>query len=109
MIDGSYVQLTKAELKFAVVPRKIVHIRQIPVKRFQDMPFGLYVTAFLDNGYVQDETISNQDTFLKNRWLTGYGLGVNIITIYDRLIRIELARNHLGQNGIYFHSSLPIR
>ena len=109
VIDGSYVQLPKAELKFALVPRRIVHIKQIPVKRFQDMPFGLYLTAFLDNGYVQDETISNQDTFLKNRWLTGYGLGVNIITIYDRLVRIELARNHLGQNGIYFHSSLPIR
>lgn len=108
-IDGSYTQLTKAEIKYAIVPRKIIHIKQIPFKRFQDMPFGLYVTAFVDNGYVQDNTISNQDTFLKNTWLTGYGVGINFITIYDRLVRIEYARNHLGQGGIYFHSKFPIR
>ena len=109
VVDGSFIHMTKAEFKFALVPYRFIHIKQIPFKKFQDMPFGLYLSAFIDTGYIQDNTINNQDILLKDQWLTGYGIGLNLIAFYDRLLRIEFARNHLGDNGIYFHSSVPIR
>lgn len=109
LIDGSYVQMTKAELKFAVIPRKIVHLKEIPLKWFRDFPLGVYLTAFTDFGYVSDNFFNNQDQFLKNKLLTGYGLGLNFISFYDTLLRVEWARNHLGQNGVFLHTSVQIK
>lgn len=108
-IDGSFIHMTKAEWKFALIPYRFIHIKQIPFSQFQDMPFGLYLTAFCDLGYISDKTINNSDTYLKDKWLTGYGVGLNLISFYDRLLRIEFSTNHFGESGIFFHSSLPIR
>ena len=108
-IDGSYIMMTKSEWKFAILPRKIYHLPQIPFRKFQDFPLGVYLSAFCELGYVSDRTFNNQDRYLKNKWLLGYGTGLNIIGIYDMLLRVEYSRNHLGQGGIYLHSSVPIK
>lgn len=108
-IDGSFVNMTKFELKYAIVPRSMFHLEGIPFKRFQDMPFGLYLSAFGDFGYIADESFNDQDAFLKDKLLTGYGLGLNVIGIYDFLLRIEYARNHLAEGGLYLHASVPIK
>lgn len=108
-IDGTTINLNKVELKYAVFPRKIVHVRQIPFKKFQDLPLGVYVALFGENGNVWDRSISNSDTFLKNRALYGYGIGLHLITFYDNLIRMEVAGNHLNQWGFNFHAIVPIK
>lgn len=106
---GTYVNLNKAELKFAIVPRRIVHLSFLPLKRFQDTPFGLYLTGFADTGYVYDKSFNHQDSFLTNRWLLGYGLGLNVIGFYDMLLRVEYSRNHLGLGGFYLNGTVPIK
>ncbi len=108
-IDGSFVGMAKAELKFAIIPYQFVHVKHIPIKCFQDMPLGMYLTAYADLGYVGDETSSNFDTYLKNQALMGYGFGLNLIGLYDMLLRVEYSRNHLGQGGFFFHSNIPIK
>ena len=108
-ISGSYVNMTKAEVKYAVLPRKTYHLKFIPIRQFQDILFSAYLTAFIDAGYVSDNTFNNQNQFLKDRLLTGYGVGLNVVWFYDRLVRIEVARNHMGETGIYLHGRLPIK
>ncbi|MEM6262108.1 MAG: BamA/TamA family outer membrane protein [Bacteroidota bacterium] len=108
-IDGSYVQMTKAEWKYALFPRQMVHADWVPFKRFQDFPFGVYLTAYTDVAYVSDQTISNFDNTFKDRWLTGFGVGLNIIGIYDNLLRLEYSWNHLQEGGFFLHGSVSIR
>ncbi|MEM6628644.1 MAG: BamA/TamA family outer membrane protein [Bacteroidota bacterium] len=108
-IDGSWVGMAKGELKFALVPYQTINLKMIPIKMFQQMPFGAYLSSYADFGYVEDRTTSNFDNTLKGQGLFGYGLGINFIGFYDMMLRIEYSRNHLGEDGIYFHSSLPIR
>ena len=108
-IDGTFVNLTKFEFKYAILPRRIFHLEDIPFKRFQDMPLGIYLSAFGDFGYIADESFNDQDAFLKDKLLTGYGLGLNVIGIYDFLLRIEYARNHLAGQGVYLHATVPIK
>lgn len=107
-IDGTFIFINKAEIKFALLPRKIRHSNLIPFKKFQDFPLGIYLGSFAEGGYVADRSINNQDTFLKNKLLYGYGMGIQIISFYDYLIRMEVARNHLGQIGFNFHAVVPI-
>jgi outer membrane protein assembly factor BamA len=108
-LSGTFVNMNKAEVKFAIIPRQIVHLPYIPSAKFQDTPVGLYLTAFIDTGYILDESFNNQDQFLRNTFLTGYGMGINILGFYDLLFRLEYSRNHLNQGGIYFHATVPIK
>lgn len=107
-IDGTTVALAKTEIKYAIFPRRIVHLHFIPFKKFQDFPLGIYLSGFVEGGYVADNSFNNQDKHLKNKLLYGYGTSLQFITIYDHIIRLELARNHFGQIGFNFHAVLPI-
>lgn len=109
VVDGSFMNLTKAEWKFGIFPRKIYHAKWIPLKRFQDFPFGLYLSAYADLGYVNDATFNNLDNYLKDRLLTGYGMGVNVVTIYDFMLRAEYSFNHFGQGGFYLSGLVSIQ
>lgn len=109
VIDGSFVNLTKAEWKFALLPRKIIHAKWIPLRKFQDFPLGLYISAYADAGWVHDGTFNNQDNYLKDRMLLGYGMGLNLITIYDSLFRLEYSRNLLGLGGVYLSATVSIQ
>lgn len=108
-IDGSFLNMTKMELKYALLPLQQVTFKEIPFPKFQTFPLGIYLTAFSDFGYVRDDSFNNSDQFLKNQLLAGYGVGLNIIGFYDNLLRIELTRNHLNQTGIYFHGLVSIK
>ncbi|MCB0840459.1 MAG: hypothetical protein KDD99_27525, partial [Bacteroidetes bacterium] len=108
-LSGTFVNMNKAEIKFAIIPRQIVHLDYIPSPKFQDTPIGLYLSGFIDTGYILDRSFNNHDQFLRNTFLTGYGLGLHIIGFYDVLLRMEYSRNHLNQGGIYFHATVPIK
>lgn len=108
-IDGSFLNMTKFELKYALFPLQQMTIKQIPFQKFRTFPLGCYLTAFSDFGYVKDNSFNNADQFLKNQLLAGYGVGLNIIGFYDNLLRIELTRNHLNQTGIYLHGLVSIK
>jgi len=108
-IDGTFVGMAKAEFKLAIIPYQFIHIKHIPLKCFQDMPLGMYITAFCDVGYVNDYSSTAFDTYLKDKGLMGYGMGLNVIGLYDMLFRAEYSRNHFGQGGFYFSGTLPIR
>lgn len=108
-VDGMTMTINKVELKYALIPRQIIHIRQIPFKKFQDMPLGVYFAGFFDSGYVWDYSFNNQDQYLKNQLLYGYGAGIHIISMYDLMGRFEVSRNHLGQVKLNVHAMVPIK
>lgn len=109
VIDGTWLSLGKTELKYAVIPYRMVSMDWLGIPQVGSQALALYLTAFADVGYVRDDSFSNYDQWLKNQALYGYGVGVNLIVMYDLLWRVEYARNHLGQGGIYFHGTLPIK
>ena len=105
----SFINLTKAEWKFGIIPYHFAHLKWIPFQKFRDLPLGLYLSAYSDAGYVRDWTFNNQDNSLKNKLLLGYGAGINFITIYDFLLRVEYSRNLLGGGGIYISTLVSIQ
>lgn len=73
----------------------------LPVKYFTAIPVRIYPKIFFDMGYNNSPyAIGNR---LSNILLYSMGAGVDIVTLYDVKIRLEYARNHLGQNGLYLH------
>ncbi len=108
-LASTYMGLVKTEWKYALIPRQIVQMEQIPLPKFQDLQLGLYLSTFFDAAYLRDDSFSGADQRFKNQLLYGYGVGINMIGLYDVLLRVEYSRNHLRQGGIYLHADLQIK
>ncbi len=71
-------------------------------KSHDKIPFRLFIKAYGDLGYsyLPNPGIS----VLNNKLLRTWGLGVDIITFYDVVIRFEYTYNQLGERDLFFHN-----
>ena len=91
---------------FALLPPREYYLEPIPMEAFRTLYLAVYLNAFVDVGHAWDDRYAAVNP-LANTWLTGYGLGLDVVTSYDQVIRLEVARNGLAENGFYLHFSHP--
>ena len=60
--------------------------------QFAKLPLSLYLTAFLDTGWAERYPDIVETNF-NNTLLLGAGMGLDIVTFYDVVIRLELSHN----------------
>lgn len=101
VVDGQNFGIIKTDLKFALIPQKVSVLKFIPTEKFNKIPWAVYLSAFSDLGFVPGEQ-SNANT-LQNTLMWGYGAGINIVTYYDIVLRIEYSLNQLGEGNIFVH------
>jgi outer membrane protein assembly factor BamA len=65
------------------------------------IPFRIYAKTYVDLGYVLNR-YNNQNS-LQNVLLYTYGAGLDMVTFYDFVFRIEYSINQLGEKGLFFH------
>lgn len=70
-------------------------------KRQIAIPFKFYAKAFGDAGYAYSKTPGN--SLLNNKLLYTYGAGIDIVTTYDLVIKLEYSFNQLGGHGLFLH------
>ncbi|MDR3678836.1 MAG: POTRA domain-containing protein [Flavipsychrobacter sp.] len=99
VINGGNYGVLRLDLKRELINFKL---KEIPVKYFTTLPLRVYPKIFTDIAYVRTGVPGN--AYLGNRLLYSIGAGLDIITFYEIKIRLELAYNQLGQNGLYLHS-----
>ncbi len=107
VIDGQNFGTFKTTVKYQLVKPRVV---KIPVKRFEKfkhIPYAVYLTTYGDAGYVQDKFYYNGNP-LSNSWLIGCGVGVDLVTYYDYVLRLEASMNKMQQKGLFLHFSAPI-
>ncbi|MER3497525.1 MAG: hypothetical protein C4308_02225 [Chitinophagaceae bacterium] len=76
----------------------------LPKTKYQTtdrIPFRIYGKIFGNTGYVYNEEPGTNS--LTNRMLYSGGLGIDIVTFYDIVLKLEWSFNQLGQNGLYLH------
>ncbi|MFL5811592.1 MAG: POTRA domain-containing protein [Flavisolibacter sp.] len=100
VIDGAAGGYTKATLSRPLVNTFI----RIPSQRFKclnHIPFKLYAKTFVNAGYVYDERPGQNE--LANKIIYSGGIGLDIVTSTDFVVKIEWSFNRLGENGLYLH------
>lgn len=107
VINGENYALFKSGIKFTIIKPKIFNIEKIPLQKFNKIPYSLYVNLFSDAGYVKDKRFPSTNP-LANQWLHSYGLGLDFVTYYDLVIRIDYSFNKLKEHGIFLHLTAPI-
>src|SRR5687768_2564442 len=79
----------------------VFHIPSGKIKKLNHIPFRLYAKVYGNAGYVYNPEPG--DNLLCNRMLYSAGIGLDMVTFYDFIIRFEWSFNQLGQNDIYLH------
>lgn len=65
------------------------------------IPFRFYARLFSDLGYAHNP--SNPENSLTNRTLYTGGIGLDMVTFYDFVLRLDYGFNQLGENGLFLH------
>jgi outer membrane protein assembly factor BamA len=99
-VAGGYVKttLSKEILKFSI---KLPSKKKEEHESFNRIPFTLYAKIFGNTGYVYNPAQGNN--FLANKMLYSGGVGLDIVTFYDFVLRFEWSFNTQGQNGLFLH------
>ena len=114
VLDGQHFLLFKNEYRFRVISFRFKDFKKVKEKNkvllnstLTFLPFNIYLTAYFDAGYVWDKYFE-QNNSLKNKWQFGYGIGINLLTFNDRLLRLEYSANRYLQHGFYIHFEQPL-
>ncbi len=98
IVDGSHYALLRADLR-----QRVFHynFRQNIFPIFKLVPVDLYAKIYNDMGYVYSNNFGN--SFLNNKFLNGYGLGVDVVFSYYVKLRLEYSFNGLNEKGLFLN------
>lgn len=77
---------------------KYVFKNPLKTKNHERIPFTFYLKAFGDMGYVQNK-LSSANSF-SNTFLYTSGLGLDVVSMYDFVFRLEYSFNQFGNSGL---------
>lgn len=107
VMDGQHFGLLKTGIKYTLLPKKEIEVPFIPLKKFATIPYAFYLNLFSDVGYVSDDQFKATNK-LNNSWQYSYGAGIDFVTYYDMIFRLEYSINKLGESGFFLHFTSPI-
>jgi hypothetical protein len=105
VIEGPWYGLNKTTLKRRIFNR-VFRMEMLPWEQFQHFPVAVYLKAHADFGYARNYPFymdKNLNTTLSNKLIAGAGMGIDLVTSYDGVLRFEYTFNRLGAHGFFFH------
>jgi outer membrane protein assembly factor BamA len=101
VVDGNAASIFKASFHHAlgsyILKNKLIP-KRIPIIKYQ-----FWLKAFTQLGYVYSEKPANGNR-LNNTLLRTAGIGLDIVGIYDFVLKIDYSLNQLGDKGLYLHT-----
>lgn len=107
VVSGQNFGFSRSNIKFALLPTRVYNIGIIPTETFSKVHFAAYLNLFFDFGYVEDNYYAENNT-LSNIPLYSSGIGLDLVTYYDIILRMEYTANHLNETGFFIHFMAPI-
>lgn len=101
VVDGKEYVLNKSSVDFNILPYKELNLNFLPLNKFNKLHFSSYFSLFFDCGFVNDIYKFEFENNYSNQFLYSYGLGLNIITYYDKVFKIEYSINKFNFKGFY--------
>ncbi len=99
VVDGVGALLIRQTLRRELFQFKVAtHLKS---SSHSTIPFRIYAKTFADVGYSHNPF--NAENSLTNRMLYTTGVGVDVVSFYDFVLRIDYSFNQLGQNGLFLH------
>lgn len=74
----------------------------VKIKGHDKIPLRILIKAYGDAGYSYNP--NNNKSILNNRVLKTWGAGIDILSFYDIVLKLEYSYNQLGKHGLFIHS-----
>jgi len=105
VIEGPKFVLNKTTLKKKIFSHAW-HLENMPINQFKYFPLSIYLKGYFDMGYVQNypyyENKGINDR-LSNRFLGGTGAGLDLVILYDTVMRFEYTFTREQTHGFFFN------
>lgn len=109
VIDALNYAICKNNLKFEILKPVTKHIPGIKNDKFGKIHMAFYANLFFDFAYTWGVVIpEGSTTRIANQWIYGTGVGIDFVTYYDKVLRLEYGVNGLGEFGFFVHLVAPI-
>ena len=105
VIEGPKFFLNKTTLRKKIFSRTW-HLESMPFEQFQHFPLSIYLKGYFDWGYVENYPYYEElqiNSRLSNKMLAGTGAGLDIVSAYDAVIRLEYTFTREKTSGFFFH------
>lgn len=101
VIDAQSFALQRFTFRKKLLEKEIVASSFLPIKQFSKVPFSIYLNTYYDVAYAYSATAFPGNQYLSNEMLRGGGVGIDIVTYYDSVIRLEYSINKMLENRFY--------
>ncbi len=90
-------------LKYTLSKKVVAFKLPMPfkIKTIPYIPFRIYAKTYSDLGFTY--ATPQFQTMLNNRLLYTGGFGLDIVTLYDIVLKLEYSFNQLGEKGLFLH------
>jgi outer membrane protein assembly factor BamA len=102
VIEGQHFYLNRNTFRFKWLDKNLGMQKLVPIRQFNKIPFKILSKTYFDIGYVRNEFSQPTNGPLYNQTLWGYGFGIDFVSAYERVMRIEYSRNNFGEGRFYF-------
>ena len=102
VVEGNAASIFKASWQHSLGTMNVKNL--ILKKRLPFIKYQFWVKAFTQLGYVYNEQ-PQAGNRLTNTLLRTAGIGMDIISIYDFVLKIDYSLNQLGNKGLYLHGA----
>jgi hypothetical protein len=101
VVDGSAAAVLKTTFHHRLL--SVVLHNPLSQKAHSRIPIRVFFKTFADIGYAYNRFPHPTNT-LNNTFLRSWGVGLDIVSIYDFVFKIHFSVNQLGTDGVYLHS-----
>ncbi len=106
-IEGQRLGVVQQGVSYQLFDTSKIRLKGVQNPKINTIPLALYLNTFVDAGYVGASGALPANR-LPNRLLGAAGLGLHLVTYYDRVFTVEYTRNIRGEGGFFFRSEFPI-
>ena len=107
VIEGQQLYVHKNSFRWKFIDWEYDISSVVPLEQFSTIPFTFYLSANFDHGYVKDRNNIPENALLTNRYLFGYGLGIDMVGFYDAVLRFEYSFNNNGGANFFLNFKAP--
>ncbi len=121
VIDGSDFFISKFITKFQILKPTSFQLPLIKAKQFNKVHLAIYMNVLADIGYVNNKSSyldpSNDmaldpSNYMANELQYSFGIGLDFVTYYDKVFRMEYSINRYVKDGpefrgFFFHLETP--
>lgn len=102
VIEGPHFFISKYNLRYSILSKKYINLNFIKSSKFNKIPLSIYAGPHLDMGIAWPK-LDYTTNSLQNKFLKGYGIGIDFITYYDKVLRIEYTVGEKNTAGFFIH------